>query len=269
MNILENQKEKIKSEVDNFIDNLSDTQDKIFNTIDEYMSFYEGTKRKFEVILIDTDKSDPSYVSHSDLFDLISKSSDYKTIFDLMKFCCEKIDSLEVFLSNKQYLNIKDCVLNKKRKYSDSKYYDTRSCAVLNKKSNNLFSLNDDRLNSDSEEVVPMPSSTNKKSKTINKNKNKARARKILNFENKCLTKNNEGPDEPLLKQLYYYYLKNKPHASILVTNRKRIFINYYLESGKRTTKSYSIANIKSLDEFKDLLEEIRYFIKNHRVSKN
>ena len=65
------------------------------------------------------------------------------------------------------------------------------------------------------------------------------------------------------------YFNKHKPTSSILIPHRKRIFVNYYLDDNKRTTKSFNIAHLISLKEFKIILEEVKYFIKTHKVTKD
>ena len=103
---------------------------------------------------------------------------------------------------------------------------------------------------------------------------NKRKPEKALNETNK---KRNEISDEdekekdnrsPLLKLCINYFNKNKPASSILIPHRKRIFVNYYLDDSKRTTKSFNIAHVRSLKEFKNLLEEVKHFIRTHKVTK-
>jgi hypothetical protein len=79
---------------------------------------------------------------------------------------------------------------------------------------------------------------------------------------------NNKDNRSPLLKMCINYFNKNKPTSSILIPHRKRIFVNYYLDDSKRTTKSFNIAHVRSLKEFKNLLEEVKLFIRTHKVTK-
>lgn len=107
----------------------------------------------------------------------------------------------------------------------------------------------------------------------------------IREFENKFLQKKHKkmakeeeviekekeksNTSTALIKEFYTYFMQNRPPYCIFVKPRKRIFINYYLESGKRTTKSYNMANLKSLNEFKQLMGEVIQFINTHRIKKH
>jgi hypothetical protein len=97
---------------------------------------------------------------------------------------------------------------------------------------------------------------------------NKKKSVSSSDEEKETTNRDNKDNRSPLLKMCINYFNKNKPTSSILIPHRKRIFVNYYLDDSKRTTKSFNIAHVSSLKEFKNLLEEVKHFIRTHKVTK-
>lgn len=164
-----------------------------------------------------------------EILNMFSSNNEYKSFGNLIKFCNQNLDHLE---------NLK---LNLSQKINEEK--------VLLSKKRSSGRVANSQLNS-------------AKSKNTNPNvelsdsDGSASVEETYNFT-------------PLMKLFQAYFNKHKPTSSILIPHRKRIFVNYYLDDNKRTTKSFNIAHLRNLDEFKNLLEEVKYFIRTHKVTKD
>jgi hypothetical protein len=79
---------------------------------------------------------------------------------------------------------------------------------------------------------------------------------------------NNKENRTNLSEILINYFYKNKPSSCTLNVERKRISLNYYIQAFKRTTKSFNISHVRSLNEFITLLDYVKDFIRYNKVTK-
>jgi hypothetical protein len=179
--------------------------------------------------LIQKNKTNKNELDPYEVLNMISSNNEYKSIGNLIKFCNQNLEQLE------------DLKLNLSQKINEEK--------ILLGKKRNSGRGNNSQLNS-------AKSKNTNPNVELSESDESASVEETFNFT-------------PLMKLFQAYFNKHKPTSSILIPHRKRIFVNYYLDDNKRTTKSFNIAHLRNLDEFKNLLEEVKYFIRTHKVTKD
>jgi hypothetical protein len=104
------------------------------------------------------------------------------------------------------------------------------------------------------------------KTKIIPKDENKKndfKERKNENFESF-----NKRANKLEYEDFLNYIAKNKPPSSILISHRKRIFVNYYDQYSKRTSKSFDISHVKSFIDCDNELNKVKKFTRTHKLTK-
>lgn len=70
------------------------------------------------------------------------------------------------------------------------------------------------------------------------------------------------------IEKYYDYYKRHKPQNSSFSKSRKSVNVKYFREGNKKVSKSFSFKYVKSLKDFRNLLGQVKTFLKDKKIKK-